>query len=95
MFKNSKHNKYNIYTQIMGILNAYGPIIFVVSKEPSIGLSCIQLWRHGCASNVKKAGRQPFQETYIHIIFLESYAIHLLKKSLHSSPCKHLLMCFS
>ena len=32
----------------------HDPIIFPRSQEPSIRLSCIQLLRHGCASNVMK-----------------------------------------
>ena len=79
--------------QIIGILNAYEPTIIVRSQEPSIRLSCVQLWRHCCASNVKNVGRQTFQETSVHIIFIESCNIHLLKNSLHSSPCKNLLIC--
>ena len=71
------------------------PIIFARSQEPSIRLSCIQLLRHGCASNVMKVGRQAFQETSVHIIFIESCAMHLVKKSLNACPCKNLLICFS
>ena len=71
------------------------PIIFARSQEPSIRPYCIQLLRYGCASNVVKVGRQAFQETSVRIIFIESCDMHLLKKSLHSSPCKNLLMCFS
>ena len=70
----------------------HNPVILIRSQEPSIRLSCIQLLRHGCASNVMKVGRQAFQETYVHQIFIESCDMHLLKKSLHSSPCKNLLM---
>ena len=44
----------------------HDPIIFARSQEPSTRLSCIQLLRHGCASNVMKVGRQAFQETSVH-----------------------------
>ena len=71
------------------------PIIFARSQESSIRLSCIQLLRHDCASNVMKVGRQALQETSVHRICIESCDMHLLKKSLHSSPCKNLLICFS
>ena len=83
-----------ISMKIVRILNAKEPIIFVRSQEPSIRLSCIQLWRHGCASNVKKAGKQAFQEASVYVIFLKSCDIHLQKKSLHSGPCKNLLIRF-
>ena len=73
-------------------MNAYVPNILARSQEPSIRLSFIQLWRHDCASNVKKVARQAFQETSVNRIFIESCNVHLLKKSLHSSPCKNLLM---
>ena len=73
----------------------HDPIIFARSQEPSIRLSCIQLLRHCYASNVIKVGRQAFQETSVHRIFIESCDTHLLKKSLHSSPCINLLICFS
>ena len=81
LLKKSEHNK---YMQTIGILNAYEPTIFVSSQEPSIiRLSCIQLWRHCCASNLKNVGKQTFQETSAHRIFIESCNIHLLKNSLH------------
>ena len=67
-----KNNKYKIYIQITGILNAYEPINFVTSQEPSIRLPRIQLWRCGCASNVKKVGGQAFQETSVRIMFIEA-----------------------
>ena len=73
----------------------HDPIIFARSQETSIRFSCIQLLRHGCASNVMKAGRQAFQKTSVHIIFIECCDKHLVKKSLHSSTCQNLLMCFS
>ena len=69
LLKKSKHKKYNIYTQVIGILNAQ-PIISIRSQETSLRLSCIQLLRHGCASNVMKVGRKAFQETSVHRIFL-------------------------
>ena len=91
LLKKSEHNKYML---TIGILNAYEPTIFVMSQEPSIiRLSCIQLWRHCCASNVKNVGKQTFQETSAHRIFIESCNVHLLKNSLHLSPCKNLLIC--
>ena len=37
----------NIYTQIVGILNAYDPINFVTSQKPSCRLSRNQLQHHG------------------------------------------------
>ena len=77
LLKKSQHKKYNIYAQTNGILNAHEPIILARSKEPSIRFSCIQLRRHGCASNVKKAGRLAFQETSVHRIFIESCNIPL------------------
>ena len=73
----------------------HDPTIFARSQEPSIRPCCIQLLRHGCASNVMKVGRQAFQETSVHRNFIESCDLHLVKKSLHSSPCKNLLICFS
>ena len=73
----------------------HDPIVFARSQEPSIRLSCIQLLRHGCTSNVMEVGRQAFQETSVHRIFIESCDMHLLKKSLHSGPCKDLLICLS
>ena len=71
------------------------PIIFIRSQVPSIRLPCIKLLMHGCASNVKKVGRQAFQGTSVHRIFIESCDMHLVKKSLHSSARKNLLICFS
>ena len=68
----------------------HDPIIFARSQELSIRLSCIQLLRHGCTSNVMKVGRQAFQETSVYRMFIESCDMHLLKKSLHASPCKNL-----
>ena len=41
-----------------------------------------------------KVGRQAFQETSVHRIFNESCDMHLLKKSLHSSPCKKFIDMF-
>ena len=79
--------------QTIGILNAYEPTIFVRSQEPSIRFSCIQLWRHCCVSNVKNVGRQTFQDTSVDRIFIENCNINLLKNSLHSSPCKNVLIC--
>ena len=73
----------------------HDPIIFARSQEPSIRPSCIHLSRHGCASNVMKVGRQAFQEASVHRIFIESCGMHLVKKSLHTSPCKNLIICFS
>ena len=73
----------------------HDPIIFARSQEPSKRLSYIQLLRHGYASKVMKVGKQAFQETSVHRIFIESCEMNLLKKSLHSSPCKNLLICFS
>ena len=69
LLKKSEHNK---YMQTIGILNAYESTIFVRSQEPNIRISCIQLWKHCCASNVKNVGRQTFQETSVHRIFIES-----------------------
>ena len=71
------------------------PIIFARSQVPSIRPSFIQLLRHGCASNAMKVERQAFQETSVHRICIESCDMHLVKKSLHSRPCKNLLICFS
>ena len=48
--------------QVVGILNAYEPITFARSQEPSIRLSRIPPWRHGCVTNVRKVWRQAFQE---------------------------------
>ena len=73
----------------------HDPIIFARSQEPSIRPYCIQLLRHGCVSNVMKVGRQAFQETSVHKIFIESCDMHLVKKSLLSSPCKNVLLSFS
>ena len=73
----------------------HDPIVFARSQETSIRLSGIQLLRHGCASNVMKVGRQAFQETSVCRIFIESCDMHLVNKSLHSSPCKKSLICFS
>ena len=70
LLKKSEHNKYNIYAQTIGILIAYEPIIMARSQELSIRLSCIQLSRHGCASNAKKARRQAFQERLLLTEFL-------------------------
>ena len=45
---------------------------------------------------MKKAGRQaPQEDTSVHKIFIERCNTHLLKKSLHSSPCKNFFICFS
>ena len=73
-----------------GTLNAYEPMTFVTSQEASIRLSCIQLWRHSYASNVKKVRKQAFQEISVCKSFIESYQIYLLKKLFHSSPWKKL-----
>ena len=64
MLEKNEHNKYNTYTKILVILNAKEPFFFVRSQEPSVRLSCIQLWRHGCASNVKKVGETGFSREF-------------------------------
>ena len=73
----------------------HDPIIFARSQEPSIRLSCIQLLKYGCVSNVMKAGRQAFQETSVRRIFIESCDMQVLKSRCIQVPAKTLLICFS
>ena len=72
VLKKNKHINYNIYVQTMGILNASEPITIVTSQEPSIRLSCIQLWRHCRASNVKNVRKQAFQDISVRIFLLKA-----------------------
>ena len=52
LLKKSKRFKYNNYTQTIGTLNAYEPIIFAGSQEPGMRLYCFKLWRHCCVLNM-------------------------------------------
>ena len=78
------------------MLNAYDSIIFVGSKEPSnfllFSILAFEAW---FCIKYYESWKKGFSEISVQRIFTESCDIHLLKKSLHSSPCKNLLMCFS
>ena len=49
-----QHNEYKIFTQSIGMLHAYEPIIFVMSQEPSIRLSS------GCPLQLEMLENEPF-----------------------------------
>ena len=67
-----------------------------MDQPPAVAFTAFtDVWPRACASSVMKVGRQAFQETSVHRIFIESCDVYLLKKPMYSSPCKNLLICFS